>query len=220
MKSEGSRPCLVVFDLDGTLVNAYPAITESINFMLKRLGRPPQSLKSVTRSVGWGVDGLVRTFVEDALADRALAIFREHHDKRLRRDLKLMPGARSLLDFLQDRDIRLAIASNRPTRFCHIILETLEITGYFFRVVGGDMVNRPKPFPDMLRMVLRESGVPRSRAVYVGDMTVDVICGRRAGVKTVALPTGSCSRQELESETPDILLPGLPAVKAWVKTLS
>ena len=196
---------LVVFDLDGTLVDAYPAITESINYMLKKMGRSPQTLRTVKRSVGWGVDSLVRCFIEEEHADEALAIFRAHHDKRLRHHLKLQPGAKALLTFLNKRGYRLAIASNRPTKFCLLILKTLGLEKYFFKVVGGDGVKKAKPHPDMLKMILKEAGVLASRAVYVGDMSVDVQCGKVAGVFTIALPTGSCTIQELKAEKPDIL---------------
>lgn len=197
---------LVIFDLDGTLVDAYPAITESINYMMKKMGRPTQSLLTVKRSVGWGVDSLVKCFIEEEHAKKALAIFREHHDKRLRHRLRLQPGAKRLLMFLQKKGYCLAIASNRPAKFCHLILKTLALDGYFFKVVGGDDVKKPKPHPDMLKMILKEADVSASRAVYAGDMSVDVQCGKGAKVLTIALPTGSCTLQELKAEKPDILV--------------
>jgi len=204
---------LVVFDLDGTLVDAYPAIAESINHMLKKMGRPTQSLLTIKRSVGWGGDSLVRCFIEEEHADKAFAIFRTHHDQRLRRNLKLQPGAKKLLMFLKKKGIRLAIASNRPTKFCLIILKTLGLEKYFFRVVGGDGVKKPKPHADMLKLILKEARMPASRAVYVGDMSVDVQCGKGAKVFTIALPTGSCTLKELKAEKPDILASGLEDVR-------
>ncbi len=204
---------LVVFDLDGTLVDAYPAIAQSINHMLKKMGRPTQSLLTIKRSVGWGVDSLVRCFIEEEHADKALAIFRVHHDQRLRSNLKLQPGAKKLLTFLQKKGIRLAIASNRPTKFCLIILKTLGLEEYFFRVVGGDGVKKPKPHPDMLKMILKEARIPASKTVYVGDMSVDIQCGKGAKVFTMALPTGSCTLQELRSEKPDMLLRSLKDIQ-------
>lgn len=197
---------LAVFDLDGTLVDAYQAITDSINFMLGKMGRPHQDLRTVTRSVGHGVDGLIRCFIEDERADEALKIFRAHHDQRLRRNIRLQPGARTLLTALKKRGCRMAIASNRPAVFCRIILEQLGIDHYFDWVVCGDMVKRPKPYPDVLRAILQASGIKASRAIYVGDMTVDVLCGRRAKVFTVAVSTGSSTLADLKVLKPDLII--------------
>lgn len=208
---------LAVFDLDGTLVDAYPAIAESVNHMLRHMGYPPQTLAVIKRSVGWGVDGLVRTFVPEDKAVKALAIFRKHHDARLRRDLKVQSGARSLLPFLKKRGCVLAIASNRPAKFCHLILKTLGLAGLFKYVVGGDSVKRAKPHPDMLKCILKKSGIRAAQAVYVGDMTVDIACGREAGVFTFAVPTGSCTIAELKAAKPDALIRRISDVRKFFK---
>ncbi len=203
---------LVIFDLDGTLVDAYQAITDSINYMMGKMGRPRQSLRTVTRSVGHGVDGLIRCFIEEDRAEEALLIFRAHHDNRLHQKLRIMPGARTLLAALKNRGCRMAIASNRPTKFCRIILEQLNIDHYFDWVICGDMVKRPKPAPDVLRAILKAARVKPFQAVYVGDMTVDVLCGRRARVFTLAIPTGSSHLAELKALDPDIIISGLPKI--------
>lgn len=205
---------LAVFDLDGTLVDAYPAICDSLNYMLGHFGLPPRGLGEVKRSVGWGVDTLVGAFVSPEQKSEALRIFREHHDQRLRGDICLLPGAEQLLSFLARKGCRLAVASNRPTEFCLIILESLGIKRYFSEVRGGDSVPVPKPDPEILRCVLKEAGIPAGEAIYVGDMTVDIQCGRRAGVLTVVVPTGSCTLDEINAEKPDILVRSLDELRA------
>ncbi len=206
---------LVVFDLDGTLVDAFPAIADSINHMMERLGRPAQSLRKVKRSVGWGVNTLVRTFVPEEKAAEALAIFRGHHDKRLRQNVKLQAGVRTLLPFLKKQGCVLAIASNRPEVFCRIIIEAVGIGHYFDHLVCGDMVKRAKPHPDMVKLILREAAVRPDEALFVGDMSVDVDCGRAAGVITVAVATGSCTRKELKEARPDRLFDRISRVRAF-----
>jgi len=207
---------LVIFDLDGTLADAFSAIADSINFMLRKMGRKPRSLYAVKRSVGWGVDTLVNSFIEPEKAAEALAIFRSHHDKRLRRNIRLLPGAKTLLPYLKKKGYLLAIASNRPTQFCHIILKALRVDRYFDFVICGDAVKRPKPAPDMVRHILRTAGVRPGEAVYVGDMSVDVLCGRRAGVFTIGIPTGSCTRQEIQEAGPDMIIERLTQLKGLV----
>ncbi|MBF0569691.1 MAG: HAD family hydrolase [Candidatus Omnitrophica bacterium] len=204
---------LVIFDLDGTLVDAYRAIADSINHMLKITGRKPVSVLTIKRSVGWGVDTLVREFVPETQAAEALRIFRKHHDKRLRQKIRLLPGAKSILPFLKKNGCRLAIASNRPSQFCHIILKELGIDHYFDLVICGDGVRRPKPYPDMVKAILKKTRVRKSEAIYVGDMSVDVLCARRAGVMAVAIPTGSCTREEILAAKPDRMIEKLMVLK-------
>ncbi len=206
---------LCAFDLDGTLVDAFPAITDSINHMMREMHLSPQSLPVVKRSVGLGVENLVRCFVLEEDVPRALAIFREHHDVRLRQNIRLLPGAKALLPFLKARDCVLAVATNRPLQFCRVILETLGIIDYFDHVLCGDMVPRSKPYPDMLYEILRQSGIPASDAIYVGDMTVDVACARAAGVFSVVVPTGSCTRDELEAVGPGALVDRLSQIRGF-----
>ena len=204
---------LAVFDLDGTLVDAFPAIADSINHMMKEMGYAPVSLRTVKRSVGWGVDSLVNNFVPHDKAAEALAIFRKHHDQRLRKNIKLLPGVKTLLPFLKAQGCVLAIASNRPTEFCRIILKALKIDHYFDHVICGDAVKRPKPYPDMLQAILRASGIGVCAAIYTGDMSVDVECGRAAGVFTVGVPTGSCTRSEIKAAKPDIFIERISQVR-------
>ena len=217
MQKPPQNPKLVIFDLDGTLVDAYRAITESINFMMKKMGHPAQSHRTVKRSVGWGVDSLVRCFVPENKAAEALAIFRAHHDKRLRQNIRLLPGTKTVLPFLKKQGCILAIASNRPSVFCHIILKELEIYHYFDLIVCGDQVKRAKPYPDMVKLILKKTSVRPCAAVYVGDMSVDVLCARRAGVRSVAIPTGSCTRQEIREARPDYVIERLTEVKSFFK---
>ncbi len=217
MKKSPRNPKLVIFDVDGTLVDAYRAITDSINVMLKKMGYPLRSHRSVKRSVGFGVNSLVRCFVPENKAAEALRIFRAHHDKRLRKSLKLMPGARTILPFLKEQGCILAIASNRPSVFCHIILKELGIYHYFDFVMCGDDVKRAKPYPDMVKSILKKSGIRPSEAIYVGDMSVDVLCARRARVWIAAIPTGSCTRREILDADPDILIERLTDLKMFFK---
>jgi HAD superfamily hydrolase (TIGR01509 family) len=194
---------LAIFDLDGTLVDAFPAIADSINHMLKEMGYAPVSLRTVKRSVGWGVDSLVDSFVPEDKRAEALVIFRKHHDVRLRDRIRLLAGTKTLLPFLKAKGCVLAIASNRPTKFCHLILQGLGIDHYFDHVICGDAVKRPKPAPDMVKAILRASRVPAREAIFTGDMSVDIECGRAAGVFTLGVATGSCTRAEIRAAKPD-----------------
>src|SRR3989338_3985406 len=118
---------LVIFDLDGTLVNAYKAVYESINFAMKSKGFPKVSADTVRRSVGWGDRHLITKFVGPEMARAVLNIYRWHHQTSLKSGTTLLPGALRLLRNLKKSKYKIAVASNRPTRFSLIILKHLKI---------------------------------------------------------------------------------------------
>ena len=195
---------LVIFDLDGTLVNAYPAVSQSVNYTLKALGVATRSHAEIKRSVGGGDKRLMVTFLGPKLADRALAIYRPHHAKALKSKgmVRFLPGALGTLKFLKSNGYKIAIASNRPTRFTRIILKVLGVLKLFDVVLCADHAVRFKPHPDILWAIAQRLGVDKKEVLYVGDMTVDVKCARAAGIRMVAVATGSSSKKELKSLKP------------------
>ena len=192
----------IIFDLDGTLVNAYPAVARSLNYTLKQLGLPVQSHQVIKRRVGWGDRNLIEWFVPAGQADQALNIYRRHHKISLRTGTKFLPGAKNLLNYLKRKRYQLAIASNRPTAYTLIILRHLKIKHLFDCVLCADKVARPKPAPDLLFQIIKRCAGKVPEALYVGDMTIDVQTGRRAGVKTIAVTTGSSTRAEIRRQKP------------------
>ena len=116
--------------------------------------------------------------------------------------VKLLPGVWGILKFLKGRGYKLAIASNRPTKFTRIILKVLKLSPFFDVVLCADKVSKPKPYPDILWTIARRLGFDRQEVLYVGDMTIDVNCARRAGVRMAAVATGSNSKKELKDLKP------------------
>ena len=192
-----SKVRLVIFDLDGTLINAYPAVERSINYVLKKAGCDPVDTETIKRTVGWGDRHLVETFTGPEKINKAIVLYRRHHKKALEKDTTLLPGAKRLLQILKKNGYKLAIASNRPAVYTNIVLEYLDIKKYFDRVLCGDKSARPKPHPDIILELLEKFGLKKSESLYVGDMTIDMQTGKRAGVKTVIVTTGSSTREDI-----------------------
>lgn len=193
---------LVIFDLDGTLVDAYGAIVSSFNFVMRRLGLPAQSDRVIRRAVGWGDENLLKPFVPAKDLAKALTMYRRHHKEALRKETRFLPGAKQLLVSLKKSGYKLALASNRPTRFSNIILEHLKVTKYFNYILCGDKLKEPKPAPDILLKIVKRLSVKKGNALYVGDMTVDAVTGKRAGIKTVAVLGGSSTKKEIAALKP------------------
>ena len=208
---------LIIFDLDGTLVDAYSAIYKSVNFALSELGFPSQKFSYIKRAVGKGDRHLMVDFVGEKLADQALKIYRRHHTKALESGVRFLPGAKSLLNWGKSQGFLLAVASNRPTKFVKIILRTLKADDYFDKVLCADKAPKPKPYPDILFKICDDLKVKKDQTIFVGDMVIDVDCGNRAKIKTVAVATGSNSKKELKQSRPYKIINQIIQLKQLLK---
>lgn len=188
---------LFIFDLDGTLADAYTAIEKSLNFTLKKIGLAPVTYEKVKKTVGMGDRIFMESFFPEKDIEKALKIYRAHHRKALLRYVKLKPFAKKLLYVLKRRNRFLAIASNRPDYFTNIILKKLGIKKYFDIVLCADRINSLKPDPKILNIIVRKSGFQKQEAVYVGDMVIDAETAKRAGVDFIFITGGSSKIQEI-----------------------
>ncbi len=193
---------VIIFDLDGTLIDAYQAISRSLNFTLDKCGLPKQSDLKIRRAVGWGDRELIKAFVADKEVGKALRIYRRHHKISLSKYARLIPGALEVLDFLDKKGYKLAVATNRPMIFTNIVLRHLKIKKYFDYVLCADRALRAKPCPDMLNKVLKKFSIEKKQAFYVGDMAIDALFARKAGVRAVIARGGSSTLKEIKKEKP------------------
>ena len=207
---------LVIFDLDGTLVNAYPAVTQSVNFTLTQLGFPKKTPLQIKRAVGWGDRQLMVRFVGEVLADKAIRLYRPHHAKALAHGVKFLPGAKGILSWCKAQGFLLAIASNRPTLFTKIILKGLKVEHYFDAILCADKLKKGKPHPAILLSLCRKLKVKKQEVLFLGDMTIDLECGFRAGIKTIAVATGSNTKKELKELHPYKIIDNINQLKQLV----
>lgn len=193
---------LIIFDLDGTLVDAYAAINSSFNYVLRRLGLKPQKPDVIRRSVGWGDLNLLKPYVPARGLKRALRLYRKHHKHSLLKHSHLYPHAGGILRRLKAKGYKLAVASNRPTEFSLILLRHLQLIDLFDYVLCADKLKYGKPNPEILNKIIQRFGFKKSQVLYVGDMAIDAQAGRRARVKTIIVTGGSSSNLEIKREKP------------------
>jgi len=193
---------LIIFDLDGTLVNAYAAINSSFNYVMRKLGLKPRSARLIRRAVGWGDENLLKPYVGGHNLRVALSLYRKHHQHSLLKQSRLYPRVRFLLRQLKAQGYRLAVASNRPSKFSFILLRHLQIIDFFDYILCADKVRRGKPAPEILNKIIRRFTIKKSQVLYVGDMAIDAQAGRRALVKTVIVTGGSSSLAMIKKEHP------------------
>ncbi len=203
---------LIIFDIDGTLVDAYTAIEKSLNFTLRKMGYPEVGITAVRRAVGHGDRNFMERFVAKKDITEGLNLYRPHHEKSLLMYSRVIPGARELLRDLKKKGYKLAVASNRPPKFSKILLKHLGLLKYFDVVACAKDTTEIKPKPFLIPKILKRLAVKKDEVIYVGDMTVDVHAGHNAGVKVIAVLGGSSSESELKSARPCVILRKLPGL--------
>jgi phosphoglycolate phosphatase len=196
----------VFFDFDGTLADSYDAIAASVNYLRQLRGHEPLDTKDVKRHVGRGPEHLLRNTVPGSEIAVDLPRYREHHPKVMVKLTTLLPGAAELLSALAAADKAIALCSNKPRLFSGDLLTALGIGERFDLVLGPEDVPRPKPAPDMILAALKTLEVHPQRALYIGDMVVDIETARAAGVTVWIVPTGSDTLPTLTAAQPDRLL--------------
>lgn len=200
---------LIIFDLDGTLVDAYPAIISSFNHTMRSLKTKEESGTVIRRAVGWGDENLLKPFIKIKDLKKALRIYRSHHKEELPKNSRLFPGTKKLLRYLKKRGLKLAVASNRPTKFSWILIRHLGLKKYLDYVCCADRLKHAKPHPEILRKIMQKFSLKPKNTLYVGDMTVDAQAGRRAKIKTIIVTSGSSTRREIEKERPFLIISGI-----------
>jgi phosphoglycolate phosphatase len=209
-------PDLVVFDLDGTLIDGYAAIGDALAYAMERLGETPAPPERVRAMVGHGLDRLLEQAVGPERAAEGVRLFRERYPQVAVSQSHLLPGVVEAVAALAAAGHPMAVASNKPGRFSRLILEAKEIAPRFFAIAGPDEGTPPKPHPAMLRRIIEEAGAAPERTVAVGDMEVDYEFARAAGCRVVLIPSGSRTREELAALEPDGFLGSISELPQWI----
>ncbi len=198
---------LLVFDLDGTLIDSQLDLALSVNAMRYAIGFGPLSHDLVATYVGRGVAVLVRRALGDQATDgdvdRGIAIFLDYYRRHMLDNTVTYPGVREALEELQDR--KLAVLTNKPYKFSREILSGLGIDRYFAFVYGGNSFAQKKPDPIGVAKLMSDTQIPPAQTLIVGDSDTDVLTGRAAGVWTCGVSYGF-GAHTLESAPPDLLL--------------
>ena len=213
----GELPRLVMFDLDGTLIDSVPDLAEAVDRMLVELGRAPAGVEKVRDWVGNGARVLVRCALagdlehaavgeaetEEALA-RFLDIYADCHNLTA-----LYPGVHELLEALSTAAVELAVVTNKPERFVAPLLEQVGLGGYFRWIIGGDTLPQQKPDPAALLQVMHLAGVEAAQTLFVGDSRNDVLAARAAAVPCVAVSYGYNHGRPIAEEQPSLVVDSL-----------
>lgn len=197
---------LIVYDLDGTLVDTGEDITNAVNHMLTVLSTSPLSRQEVRRFVGRGLHDLIRRCLQtedERLVEEGSRLFERYYAEHLIDHSVLYPGVRETLEYFKDR--LQAVLTNKPNPFAGDLLAALGMSGYFTEVAAGGAGIPKKPDPTMLLAMMRRASVETGEVLLVGDSVIDVDTGRRAGVLTVILTQGFEDPGDLAAASPDVV---------------
>lgn len=194
---------LVIFDLDGTLLNSIADLGNAANHALEKAGFPTHPAEAYPRFVGNGVRRLIERVLPEShrtreTVNRLLVDFKEYYNDHLTDETRPYPGIPELLRDLTDRGIKVAVASNKYKGAVEVL-----IRHYFPKIpwaaIEGQKEGIPvKPDPSVVFEILAEVPTPKSGVLYVGDSGVDIETARRACVESCGVTWGFRSRQELQ----------------------
>ncbi|MGH9325714.1 MAG: HAD family hydrolase [Terriglobia bacterium] len=210
---EGVR--LLIFDLDGTLIDSEADLALSVNATREQMGMGPLSRDVIASYVGRGVPTLVRRAlgagISEAALEQAVAFFLDYYRAHMLDHTDVYPGVREALEALNGH--RLAVLTNKPVNFSREILEGLKIASRFAFIYGGNSFERKKPDPVGVFRLMRDTGVGAHETMIIGDSETDVETGRNAGTWTCGVTYGIGSRT-LARARPDLTLDNLEELPA------
>ncbi|MGM0532947.1 MAG: HAD family hydrolase [Campylobacterota bacterium] len=173
---------LIIFDMDGTVVNSGPMIAKTINAVRHDLGLYPLDEKPTLEVLNDPDINSARYFYgTESFTDRQIALFEHYYDRYCLHELTLYAGMADLLA-KHSRDFTLTIATNAHTRFANKILSHLQVAAHFDFVIGADMVQTPKPHPQMLHDTMERFGLPKDKTLLIGDSHKDRRAAQAAGI--------------------------------------
>jgi phosphoglycolate phosphatase len=200
------RPVLI-FDLDGTLVDSKKDLTASVNYIRTRFGLPVLTEQEIARFIGNGALMLIRRALDTKATEdnvqTGLQMFLSYYRAHMLDSTALYPGVRETLDRLSD--CKLAVLTNKPVHFSCAMLDGLGIYRHFTAVYGGNSFDHKKPDPVGIYQILSDTKGQREKTWMIGDSAVDVLTGRNAGVMTCGVTYGYAT-DTFKDAQPDFLI--------------
>ncbi|MGD1076074.1 MAG: HAD-IA family hydrolase [Thermodesulfovibrionales bacterium] len=209
---------LVIFDLDGTLVDSSEDITNALNYALMPHGFKPLAVDDTVKMVGEGLTRLIDQVIGNgdiSVKNDVMNRFLEHYAKHILDCTREYPGVRETLDRM--KNYKKAVISNKKEALSRMVLDGLKLSEYFDIVIGSDTTSQRKPSPVPILKVLTDLHVSAGEAVIVGDSDFDIDAGKAAGIHTVAVTYGYRQREVIAhaDHIIDRMTDLIPFLKTW-----
>ncbi|PIY27674.1 MAG: phosphoglycolate phosphatase [Comamonadaceae bacterium CG_4_9_14_3_um_filter_60_33] len=206
---------LILFDLDGTLVETAPEIMDAVNDTLGHFGMPKVTQQQVNDWIGRGTRELLVQALAQAtgtttaqvrsseLLARILPTYDRFYAQRCGSHSQLYPQVRETLQALRAQGVKLAVVTNKESRYTRVVMDAHQLDDLFDAVVSGDTLATKKPDPAGVARCLAQFRVAPERSLFVGDSSIDAATARNAGVAVWLLPYGYNMGQPIEACAPD-----------------
>ncbi len=200
---------LLIFDLDGTLIDSQQDLANAVNAAREHMHLPPLANETIYTYVGNGAPVLMRRAMgaeaSETDVQTALEFFLTYYRAHKLDFTTLYPGVRESLDIFRSHGLSMAVLTNKPINISNDIIEGLGLAGHFFRVYGGNSFEQKKPHPIGIETLMREASAAAMETMMVGDSAVDIKTARNAGVRACGVTYGF-QPETLAVEPPDLLL--------------
>jgi phosphoglycolate phosphatase len=210
---------LVIFDLDGTLIDSKLDLAHAVNATRAHMTMSPLDHERVYSYVGSGAPVLIRRALgeqaTEAEVQEALEFFLEYYREHYLDYTTLYPGVKQALDRLRAAGKRLAVLTNKPVRISRAILDGLGVGGHFFQVYGGNSFDFKKPNPIGVQALMREAGVSARQTLMVGDSSVDIQTAVNAGIPSCGVTYGF-QPETLADPAPDRMVDRMEELADWL----
>ena len=215
----------IAFDLDGTLLDTIHDLAAAVNNLLLDERLPPLPEDTIRDLVGKGLSNLLARALalcgapvrDPAAMTHLLGRYQDHYAAVLGRETVAYPGVLHALEQLRQRGFKLAVVTNKATRFVRPHLEHAGMADYFAAVVGGDDATAKKPDAAPMLLAARQMGVEPARMLMVGDSANDVDAARAAGCPVLVVPYGYTEGRSVQSLAADGIVDSFADVPRWVR---
>ena len=192
---------LVLWDLDGTLIDTLEDLGTAVNYALTLRGLPLHTIDEYRRMVGHGVRNLVQQAlpagVDEAYVDACLKDFKEYYSAHIDVKTRPYPGISDLITDLDKRGVKMAIVSNKFQEGTEYLIKEFFPEIDFVAIMGNREGFPLKPSPEIVEHILKESGIPKADAILVGDSPTDMKTAANGGIDSIAVSWGYRTREEL-----------------------
>jgi len=213
---------LFIFDLDGTLVDTAPDFKNSLNYMLREINEETIELDEIRNLVGYGARELIRRTAinkgiehDDKKINDMLKIFLLHYTHNIDDDSVLFENVKSVLLFLKEKNIKLAVCTNKMEKLSNLLLEKLGVLHLFDFLVGGDSFPKGKPDPFPLLRICEKLNISKSESIMVGDSITDLKSGHSAGMPVVLVEYGYTENTKIYGEA-DLVINNFSQLKELI----
>ncbi|MCH5194382.1 MAG: HAD family hydrolase [Oscillospiraceae bacterium] len=200
---------LIIFDLDGTLVDSLEDLADAANYAMKHFGYPVHPIEAFRYFVGNGIPKLIeRCLLESERSPERIeevrAVFSGYYNVHFADKTRPYDGIPELLDKLRSEGVRTAVASNKSDDFTHVITDSF-FKGTFDAVIGSREGVPRKPAPDIVFDIMKELGADASDTYFAGDSNVDMYTAKNAGIRAIGCLWGFRTKEELLEGGADFL---------------